>query len=101
MPRDYIKVDRTTSTATHAQLMLNFRNAVRVAYALGVELRAIMRHNFDDSDPQNINWSDVEALCGLPTGKGADVFTLVDGAVGAMEGQFQTPAAKDLTETLG
>ena len=96
MARDFIKVDRTTVTATHAQSLLSLVSAVRSAYEQGIRVRDIMNHNHDGSD-----FSDIEALFGLPAGKGQTVFDLVNGTVGSMTGQFQVADAKNMTETIG
>ena len=98
MARDFVRVDPANS---QARLLLQFKDLLRQAYELGTRVRAVMRHNYDDSNPQAIVWTDLEALFGLPAGKGQTVFTLVDGSVGAMEGTFQTSAGKDITETVG
>jgi hypothetical protein len=96
MARDFIKVDRNITTATHAGKLLDYRNTLRSAYEKGKELLAILNRNHDGS-----NFSDIETLCGLPAGKGDDVFDLVNGSVGSMEGAFQTSDAKNLTEQVG
>lgn len=101
MANDFIKVARTDSAATEAAELLQFVDVTRKAYELGVAIRAKMRHNFDDSDPQNIDWTHVEALWGVTPGNGVRIFTFVDGAVGAMEGSFQNADAKNVTETVG
>ena len=96
MARDFIKVDTTTTTATHAPDLLEYKNLLRAAYQKGKHVLAIMNHNNDGSV-----WTDVEALFGLPTGKGQTVYDLMNGSVGSMEGAFQVADAKNLTETLG
>lgn len=55
-----------------------------------------MNHNHDGSV-----FTDLEALFGLPAGKGQTVFDLVNGAVGSMEGAFQVADAKNITERVG
>lgn len=96
MARDFIKVNRNDTAATHATKLVEYKDALRRAYALGKEVLAIMNHNNDGS-----NWTDVEALFGLPTGKGQTVYDLMNGSVGSLEGAFQTADGKNLTETLG
>lgn len=96
MARDFIKVDRTISTATHAQALVSFKDTLRSALEQGEKVLAIMTHNQDGS-----NFADLEALFGLAAGKGQTVFNLVNGAVGSMKAAFQTADAKNLTETLG
>jgi hypothetical protein len=96
MARDFIKVDRTIATATQAVLLLQYKDVLRNAYELGQRVRAIMTHNNDGSV-----FTDIEALFGLPAGKGQVVFDLVNGSVGSMEGSFQVDDAKELTERIG
>ncbi len=96
MARDFIKVDRTTVTATHAGLLLNYVNTLRAAYELGVKVKDIMSHNNDGSV-----FTDIEGLFGLPAGKGQTVFDLINGSVGSMTGAFQVADAKTLTEKVG
>lgn len=96
MARDFIKIDRNNTNATHAQAILGYRNALRDAYERGKEVLAIMTRNHDGSV-----FSDLETLFGIPTGKGQEVFDLVNGSVGSIEGLFQTADGKDLTEQVG
>jgi len=107
---DFLKLSRDNAVATEASELLAYKNALRSAYELGVRIRAKMRHNFDDSGGAGtINWAALQTLWGIPAGgtnvgataTGAVVFTMIDGSVGAMEGTFQTAAAKDLTERVG
>jgi hypothetical protein len=63
--RDYIKIDRTNTTATQSGLLLNYIAAVRNAYELGKKIQGIMDHSNDA-----VVWTDVEALFGLPAGAG-------------------------------
>lgn len=96
MARDYIKIDTSTTTAIHAPTLRSFVRALRVAYEQGLNVKAIMNHNHDGSV-----FTDLEALFGLPAGKGQTVFDLVNGAVGSMEGTFQVADAKNITERVG
>ncbi len=96
MARDFIKVDRTTVTATHATKLLQYVHELRQAYETGKHVLGIMNHNNDGED-----WTDIEALFGLPTGKGQLVYNLMNGSVGSLEGSFQTADGKNLTETVG
>jgi hypothetical protein len=96
MARDFIKVDQSVSTATHANLILRYARTLREAYELGKHTKAIMDHNQDGS-----NFADIEGLFGLPAGKGQVVYDLINGSVGSLEGAFQTADGKNLTETLG
>ena len=96
MAKDFIKIDRVTVTATHAELLLRYIRGLRGAYELGREVLGIMVHNNDGS-----NFADIETLFGLPAGKGQIVFDLVNGSIGSMEGTFQVSDAKNITERVG
>lgn len=96
MARDFIKVDTTPSAATKAPLLLQYIAAQRQAYEIGNRVKDVMTHNND-----GVVFTDIEALFGLPAGKGQIVFDLVNGAVGSMEGSFQVDDAKEITERVG
>lgn len=96
MARTFIKIDTSNAGATHAGLLRAFVQQQRAAYELGSRIRAIMSNNNDGSV-----WTDVEALFGLPAGKGDDVYDLVNGTVGAMEGTFQNSNGKAIGELIG
>lgn len=93
MARDFIKID---PTASQANLLKNYVNVLRQAYEIGGRVRAIMTHNNDGTV-----FTDIELLFGLPPGKGQAVFNLVNGSIGSMEGTFQVPDAKTITEQVG
>ncbi len=98
MARDFIKVDRTTVTATQAASLVQYATATTLRSALeqGTKILAVMGHNNDGTV-----FTDIESLFGLPAGKGQTVFNLVNGSVGSMNGTFQVADAKTITETLG
>lgn len=96
MAIDFIAVDTTVSTATHARKLLQYRDALRTAYELGKEVKAIMDHMQDGTI-----WTTIETKFGIATGLGDDVYNLVNGSVGAMEGSFQNDDCKQLTEQVG
>lgn len=93
MARDFIKID---PTASQANLLKNYVNVLRQAYEIGGRVRAIMTHNNDGTV-----FTDIELLFGLPPGKGQTVFNFVNGSIGSMEGTFQVPDAKTITEQVG
>src|SRR5262245_64996144 len=95
MARDFIRIDRTTTTATQANLLLDYVAQMRRAYELGVKIKAIMDHNNDGT-----SFADIEVLFGIPDGKGQTVYDLMNGSVVSMQGTFQTSDAKNITETL-
>lgn len=110
---DSIILRRDQVAAIEVNELIQFRNLLRQAYEVGVRIRSKMRHNFDDSvGGANVDWSDVETIWGIPPigedpgdsvgddANGKRVFTFIDGAVGSMEGSFQTNAAKELTEVI-
>ncbi len=110
MSADFIKIARDQSAATEAAELLSFIRTLRAAYELGVRIRAKMGHNFTgNANAELIEWAQLQTLWGIPTNgddtgpqsNGKIVYTFIDGAIGSMEGSFQTSAAKDLTETVG
>jgi hypothetical protein len=94
--RDFIKINVTDGAATHAAALLSYKNALRAAYDQGKRLQSIMGHNHDGTI-----FTDIETLFGLPVGKGQQVFDLVNGSIGAMEGILTNDDAKQLTEQVG
>ncbi len=111
MAADFIKIQRDQSAATEAAELLQWIRDLRSVYERGTRIRAKMNHNFaGNADPSLINWAQLETLWGVPvlnansvgsTANGHIVYTFLDGTVGSMEGNFQTSAAKDVTETVG
>jgi hypothetical protein len=96
---DFIKIDRTTSTATHAPLILK---AVSQARALKETLDAIIAigyHNFDAGPPAD--FAPFEALFGVPPDKGNDLFDICNGGKNAMEGTQQTDSLMTLMNQIG
>lgn len=96
MARDFIKINTQDTAATQASKLKSYITALREAYEQGKGVKAIMDHNQDGT-----TFTDIEVLFGLPTGKGQTVYDLINGSVGAMEGNFQVPDAKNLTERVG
>ncbi len=88
MAINYIKVDRTTTTATHAQKLLDYVNTLRSAYDKGVFIKAIM-----DNSTDGVDFTSIESLFGVPTGQGTNVYTLL--------GSSLTAGAKTFTERVG
>lgn len=95
MARDFINVNTTAATATQSRTLIDFSRALRIAYDQGKRILAIMGHNNDGTV-----FTDIETLYGLPAGQGQVVFNLVNGAIGSMEGTFQVPDAKTITERI-
>jgi hypothetical protein len=110
MAADRITIQRDQSAAIESAELLSFIRAVRDVYELGTRIRAKMQHAFTgNANAALINWAALQTLWGIPTNgtdagdasNGKIVYTFVDGAVGSMEGVFQTSAAKDITERVG
>lgn len=96
MARNYIKIDTSNpSVATQAALLKAYVTSLRNAYNQGKQIIAQMGHMND-----SVVFTDIELIYGIPTGKGQEVFNLVNGSVGSMEGSFQVPDAKTITEQL-
>jgi hypothetical protein len=96
MARDFIKVDSTAAGATQATKLKDYISSLRIALEKGRAVQAVMNHNQDGSV-----WTDIETLYGIPAGKGDDVYDLVNGSVGAMEGTFQNDDCQQITEQVG
>ncbi len=96
MARDFIKINTLAAGATQAQSLKQFITALRTAYNMGAQIRAMMGHNHD-----NAIFTDIETLYGLPSGTGQTVYDLVNGSVGSMVGDFQSDDARQITEQVG
>ena len=94
--RNYIKIDRSTTTATHAQMLITYVNALRDAMERGREVLDIMDHNWIDT-----TFTDLEALFGIPVGQGQTVYNLVNNGVQAMLGDLKSNDCKQLIERVG
>lgn len=93
---DYIKIDLTNTAAAEAATL---KNAIRQLQTVQEQLTSIinkMNHNSNGTV-----WTTLEALYGLPAGKGQAVYDLVNGTVGAMNGTFQNNNAVKLIEQVG
>lgn len=96
---DFIKIDRTTSTATHAPLILRAVNQARALKETLDEIIAIGYHNFDAGPPSD--FTNFEALFGVPPDKGQAVFDIMNGGKNSMEGTQQTDALITLMNQIG
>lgn len=94
--RDFIHLDRTTTTATHAPRLLFAVDRVREAIQALDEVKAVMDHSQDGS-----TFTDLEALFGVPSGKGQAVYDLINGTRGAMAGTFQNNNTETLVAKVG
>jgi hypothetical protein len=93
---DFIEINMGVTTATQASLLKQYITTLRQAYELGTRVKGVMEHNHDGT-----NFTGIETLFGLPTGKGNIVFDLVNGSIGSMEGTFKVDDAKEITERVG
>jgi hypothetical protein len=97
MARDFIKIDRSNpNVAIGAQQLKIYVQQLRNAYDSGRQVLAIMTHMNDGT-----SFADVETYFGLEAGKGQQVFDLINGSVGSMEGKFQVSDAVTITEQVG
>jgi hypothetical protein len=114
MAADFIKIARDQSAATESGELLQWIRDLRSVYSRGVGIRAKMGRNFNSGDAATINWAQLETLWGIPVNSGngqtpsvgpdangKTIYTFIDGAIGGMEGVFQTDAAKIITERVG
>ena len=96
MAGDFIKIDPQQNGATRANELIAFINSMRNLRMTGAALKATMNHMHDGTD-----FSTLEALYGIPTGKGQTVFDYVNGSLGSLEGTFQTSDGQLLSERVG
>ena len=94
--RDFIKIDRTTSTAVYSADLLATIGAVRSAIQQLDKVKQIMEHNHDGT-----TFTDLEALFGLAAGKGTIVYDYINGTRGALGGTFQNNNAETLIARVG
>lgn len=85
---DFIRIDTSTVTATHAQRLKGAVNELRRAIDDLIFLRKTMEHMTDE-----LSYTLIEELFGIAPGKGGAVYALVNNAVSA--------GAKNLTEQVG
>jgi hypothetical protein len=93
---DYIKIDVTNTAATEAQTLKSAIRQLQIANEQLVAVLNKMSHNSNGTV-----WTSLEALYGLPAGKGQTTYDLVNGTVGAMNGQFQNNNAITLIAGVG
>lgn len=96
MAADFIKIDRTTVTATHAQLLLQTVSAVRQARTKLEEVQGIGFRNFDGSD-----FTAFAALFGVPGASAQTVFDLINGTIGALNGTLTNANSVELINRVG
>lgn len=110
MSADFIQIARDQSAATEAGELLAWLRDLRSVYERGTRIRAKMGHSFlGNANTALIDWAALETRWGIPAAQtsvgesanGKAIYTYMDGAVGSMEGSFQTNAAKEVTERVG
>lgn len=99
--RDYVKIDDKAAGATRGAFLKSLVIQARAVLEQLERERAIMLHNFDDSDQQNIIWTDLETMYGLAAGKGVTAWTFINGSIGAITGTMQNTDFKTMTEKMG
>jgi hypothetical protein len=91
-----IKVDASQpNTATQANMLKQYVASMRTTFDLGTRIIGTMSNMNDGTI-----FTQIETYFGLPTGQGQTVFNLVNGSIGAMNGTFQNPNCKQITEQL-
>lgn len=96
---DYIKINRTDSAATQANLILTAVSQIRALKNTLDAAIGIGYHNFDAGSPPD--FTQFETLFGVPTGKGNAVFDLLNGTRLALTGAAQNDNAITLMEQVG
>lgn len=99
MAKVFIKIDTTKPGATHAGLLRALAQQQRAAYELAARVLEIMANNAVTAAPAD--YVDMEALFGLEVGDGATTFDLVNGLVGALEGNFQNNNGENIGVLIG
>lgn len=93
---DFIKIDRTNSTAVFASEMVSLpQNLQRVINQLE-RIQQMGYRMFDDPD-----FSMFETNFGIPTGQGQTVFNLINGTLLALNGTAQNANAIELVTRVG
>jgi len=92
MAKNFIKIDRSTSTAIYAQDLLAAITQLRSTLNQFTKVKGIM-----DTNWATTNFVDVEALFGVPTGQGSAVYALVRDSLLAL----QTTAPITIIDKVG
>lgn len=96
MAIDFIPITVSGNLQSQAQQLKNLTLQVTQVYTTITALRNVMTHLND-----GVDFSRLEAQFGLSAGDGQRVFDLLNGAVGAMDGNMQNKNIKSITELLG
>lgn len=101
MVADFIELKRTDTAAVFVSEILAYRASIATALAQGDAIKNKMAHMFNDSIPQAIDWTMLERLYGIPTGKGQAVWDMINGSQGAMRGTMQNNQCENLVKMAG
>lgn len=96
MAIDYIKVSKASGDATQAQALTAYVTTVAAALQQGQKIVGMMNHMHN-----GVDFTLIETVYGLPTGKGQAVFNFVNGSIGAMLGTMTNADAKTMTDSVG
>lgn len=96
MAKVFIKVDRTTTTAVYAQDLLSLISQIRATLNQLAKVKGIMDNNW-----ATVDFADLEALFGIPTGSGQSVYALVRDSQKAFTGVAQDASALTLIDKVG
>jgi hypothetical protein len=95
MAIDFITVTVDANKTQSTQLK-NFTALVAQVYGMAAQIRNKMTHMYNGAD-----FTMLETEFGIPSGKGQEVFDLLNGSVNAMDGTMQNSNLKTITEKLG
>lgn len=96
MAKNFIRIDRTVTTAVYAQDLLSALAQIRNTHNQLLKVKGIMDNNWATTD-----FVDVETLFGIPTGQGQATYALVRDAVQALEGTIQSAANVTIIDRVG
>lgn len=96
MAGDFIKIDVGMNGAFVAPDVLGFVQSLRALLSSGRMLKARLGHMHD-----GVDFTVLEAQCGLQAGQGQIIFDYINGTIGALEGTFQTADGKVFSERVG
>lgn len=96
MPKDFIRVDTSLTTAKFASDLVAFKEAVRDVLQRGAKIKGIMDRNYQGND-----YAACEGLFGLPQNQGATVYGLIGGVLRALHGAAQNADAMTLIDRVG
>lgn len=96
---DFIKIDRTTSTAVFSNELVSLPQNLRRVMDQLQKIQEMGYHMFDAGSPPD--FTVFETNFGVPTGQGNTVFDLVNGTLLALNGDAQNANATELINRVG